>query len=102
MNYVRDGVLRPTMSDSGLSTILSLGQFTTGNIVRGLSCQRKARGGGYLVRVVRALGTGVRSVRGIEQGGGPSLGERPPALPQAPALFRPPSPGAPWWQYLAP
>ena len=67
-----------------------------------MSCQRKARGGGYLVRVVRALGTEVRSVRGMEQGGGASLGERPTALPQALALSRPLLPGAPWWQYLAP
>ena len=45
MNYVRDGVLRPTMSDSGLSTILSLGQFTTGNIVRGVVVSEEGAGG---------------------------------------------------------
>ena len=45
------------MDEGGMSTLASLGQFTTVDIVRGIIAPGEGGGGNYLVRVVRVLGT---------------------------------------------
>ncbi len=40
VNYLRDVILRPTMDESNLSALVSLGQFTMNDIIRGVMVRR--------------------------------------------------------------
>ena len=86
VNYLRDTILRPTMDESNLSTLVSLGQFTMIDIIRGVRAVRGRRrketdvvvkcgndtaisndgcedGDNYLVRIIRLLGTEMHAIR---------------------------------------
>ena len=41
VNYLRDVILRPTMDESNLSALVSLGQFTMNDIIRGVMAVRR-------------------------------------------------------------
>jgi len=89
VNYLRDVVLRPTMDEGSLSTLVSLGQFTMSDIVKGVVVQNCGNGvdgvagvgvvpnENYLIRVIRMLGRETRAVRRMEweeHDGGKTLG----------------------------
>ena len=79
VNYLRDTILRPTMDESNLSTLVSLGQFTMVDIIRGVRAVRERRqqksgddtgindgcedGENYLVKIIRMLGTELYAIR---------------------------------------
>ncbi len=75
VTYLRDNVLRPTMDESSLSTLVSLAQFTQSDIIKGVITAPKvevagAGGAGkelpglsYLTKVIRLLSTEIDAIR---------------------------------------
>eukprot|EP00970_Alexandrium_tamarense_P002838 scaffold398_cov198-Alexandrium_tamarense.AAC.2 len=81
VNYLRDTILRPTMDESSLSTLVSLAQFTQSDIIKGvIRVPQKIRNAmakasfsegeneNYLTKVLRMLGTEIKAIRKMKWG----------------------------------
>ncbi|KAL7431810.1 hypothetical protein ACHAXM_005183 [Skeletonema potamos] len=72
VTYLRDNVLRPTMDESSLSTLVSLAQFTQSDIIKGVITAPKIKVAGiggelpgvsYLTKVIRLLSVEIDAIR---------------------------------------
>ncbi|KAK1734523.1 serine/threonine-protein phosphatase 4 regulatory subunit 3 [Skeletonema marinoi] len=80
VTYLRDNVLRPTMDESSLSTLVSLAQFTQSDIIKGVITAPKVKVAGaggvaselpglsYLTKVVRLLAVEIDAIRTVISG----------------------------------
>ena len=103
VGYLRDTILRPTMDESSLSTLSSLGSFISTDVVRGVMVPpNEGIEGSYLSRVLKVLATELIEVRKLEhQSAKENGGVLPPLMSNtAPPTAQPP-PG-PWAQHLSP
>ncbi|ACI64719.1 hypothetical protein THAPS_269314, partial [Thalassiosira pseudonana CCMP1335] len=66
VNYLRDTILRPTMDESSLSTLVSLAQFTQSDIIKGVI---RGENENYLTKVLRMLGTEIKAIRKMKRKG---------------------------------
>eukprot|EP00986_Skeletonema_menzelii_P004530 scaffold1545_cov124-Skeletonema_menzelii.AAC.13 len=107
VTYLRDNVLRPTMDESSLSTLVSLAQFTQSDIIKGVIIAPKVKVAGagcelpglsYLTRVIRLLSTEIDAIRAValdEEGSSAAPFVQNKSTDEE-------SEGTMWQQYLAP
>jgi len=103
VGYLRDTILRPTMDESSLSTLSSLGSFISTDVVRGVMVPpNEGIEGSYLSRILKVFATELIEVRKLEHQGAKKNGGVLPLLMRnvVPSTAQPP-PG-PWAQHLSP
>mmetsp|Transcript_15100 Transcript_15100/g.32563 ORF Transcript_15100/g.32563 Transcript_15100/m.32563 type:complete len:1620 (-) Transcript_15100:311-5170(-) len=114
VGYLRDTILRPTMDESSLSTLSSLGSFVNTDVVRGVMVppqepsdvtrQRGASGErSYLSRVLKVLAAELLEIRKMEhkqasENGGRPLSAMHQQRPTPPTVAT----SGPWSQHLSP